>query len=356
MSASPLRQLARFLPYAALLAAILVGFVHRPVGAAPTPSFAAEWPVVRVARQVTPSVVGVLTFEGTPDGPTLPRGSGSGIVFRPDGVIVTNAHVVGEASSIKVLLANGRALPARVVGIDPMTDLAVLKVDAQHLRPVVFTRRPVEVGELAIAIGSPMGPGFARTVTVGVVSGVDRWLGYGYAQRAFDLIQTDAAINPGNSGGPLVDAEGQVIGLNSVKVAAPGFEGMGFAIPATTVVQVADAILRHGHVVRPWLGIGVMGAETARRLGIPLQTGLLVEEVVAGGPGAQAGLRPGDVILAVDGHPVQELTDLYRQLERRRAGEALTLTVERQGSRIRLQVELQNMPTGGTADRAAPLP
>jgi serine protease Do len=336
-------RLKEGLPYALVVLLLLVTLVHTSPSSGAT-GFESEWPAVRVAAMVTPSVVGVVTYEGTPDGPTLPRGAGSGIVYRSDGVIVTNYHVVAKATAIKVILPDGHTRPARLIGADAMTDLAVLKVDADNLRPVTFAAAPAKVGELAIAIGSPMGPSFARTVTVGVVSGLNRWLGYGYAQRAFDLIQTDAAINPGNSGGPLVDAEGRVLGLNSVKVAAPGYEGMGFAIPAATVQQVANAILRHGHVVRPWLGIGVMGPETARRLGIPLRSGFLVEDVYPGGPGAVAGLRPGDVIITVDGRTLPDLTDLYRLLERKKAGDTLLLTVQRGTERIEVRVVLRDMP------------
>jgi serine protease Do len=332
----------------------LFGAVHRPATASNAPAAGFDWPAVRVAEMVTPSVVGIVTFAGTPDGPTLPRGAGSGIVYRPDGVVVTNDHVVAKASVIKVILPSGRVLPARLLGDDPLTDLAVLKVDADHLRPVTFAKGPAKVGELVVAIGSPMGPGFARTVTVGVVSGLNRYLGQGYAQRAFDLIQTDAAINPGNSGGPLVNAAGQVIGLNSVKVATPGFEGMGFAIPAATVQEVADAILRHGRMVRPWIGIAALGPDAARRLGIPLRRGLLIEEVYPGGPGHDAGLRPGDVILDVDGRPIGELTDLYRLLDRHRVGDELVLTVDRQGRTGTVRLRLEEMPSSAGEETVGP--
>ncbi len=197
---------------------------------------AAPWPPAQVARRVAPIVVGVTNLRRTPSGTLLPAGAGSGVVYSDGGTIVTNYHVVAGSDALHVTLSDGRTLQAQVVGADPPTDLAVLRVSA-HLTPARWAdSSKVEVGSMAIAIGNPMGPGFARTVTVGVVSGLRRSLGAGYAQRAFDLIQTDAAINPGNSGGPLLDADGEVIGINSVKIAAPGVEGMGLPMPSLVSV------------------------------------------------------------------------------------------------------------------------
>ncbi len=193
---------------------------------------AAPWPPAQVAARVGPSVVGILNLRRDLDGRLEPAGAGSGVILSPDGAIVTNYHVVEGANALKVSLSDGRTLAARVVGVDPPTDIAVLHVAAHGLTTARWADSGhLSVGEMAIAIGNPMGPGFARTVTVGVVSGLGRSLGLGYAQRAFELIQTDAAINPGNSGGALVDARGNVMGINSVKIAAPGVEGMGLPIP-----------------------------------------------------------------------------------------------------------------------------
>ena len=327
--------------------AILGGLLHPAQARTPAGS---TWPVVGVAEKVMPSVVGVVSYRGAPDGPTLPRGSGTGVIIRPQGYIVTNDHVVRGASVIKVTLADGRTLVARLVGADPLTDIAVLKVEAKGLRPATFVpEKDVEVGELAIAIGNPMGPAFSRTVTVGVVSGLKRSLGAGYAQRAYALIQTDAAINPGNSGGPLVDAEGRVIGINSVKVATPGFESMGFAIPSDIVEEVARAIIADGKVIRPWLGVGLLGPEAAMRLGMPIGAGLFVQDVYPGGPGQVGGIQAGDVILSVDGKAMTTLQDLYVVLSRHRIGQTVNLEVRRGQEKIDLKVVLGSMPEAGAS-------
>lgn len=338
----------------AILGAAAFGDFHKTADAKPVQ---ATWPVVQVAQTLMPSVVGIMSYQGVPDGPTMPRGAGTGVIIRSDGYIVTNDHVVAHATQVKVTLASGKILAAQVVGEDPLTDLAVLKIPQKGLTAVRFIpEKDVRVGELAIAIGNPMGPGFARTVTVGVVSGLKRTLGTGYAQRAYDLIQTDAAINPGNSGGPLVDSSGAVIGINSVKVALPGFESMGFAIPSDTVQAVADAIIQSGRVIRPWIGLAVLGPDTARRLGYPLKTGLLVQEVYPGGPGQKAGLQAGDVIVRVNGAPMSGLSDLYRSLSQEKVGGAVRLEVRRGAALLTLKVNLQDMPSGETPARAAQVP
>jgi len=187
-----------------------------------------------------------------------------------------------------------------------------------------------------------------------VVSGLGRSLGLGYAQRAFELIQTDAAINPGNSGGALVDAVGHVMGINSVKIAAPGVEGMGFAIPANTVREVAGEILRHGRVERPWLGLALMPREMALRLGLPApERGLRVERVYIGGPADRAGIQTDDAVVALNGRPVTSMGDVFRALAGRRAGDRVQVTVERRGALRTLGVVLAPLPAQGPAGRPA---
>lgn len=240
---------------AAISLAAVVSGVHSatqaPVlgaGGANPPRTAAPWPPAQVAARVGPSVVGILNLRRDFDGRLEPAGAGSGVVLSSDGAIVTNYHVVEGASVLRVSLSDGRTLAARVAGVDPPTDIAVLKVPATGLTTARWADSShLNVGEMAIAIGNPMGPGFARTVTVGVVSGLGRSLGLGYAQRAFELIQTDAAINPGNSGGALVDARGRVMGINSVKIAAPGVEGMGFPIPSLVIRILTGFAKRLNH-------------------------------------------------------------------------------------------------------------
>lgn len=307
--------------------------------AVPLRASAATWPVEDVARRVMPSVVGVLNVQGLPDGPSGPRGAGSGVIVRADGLIVTNYHVVVDASRIRVTLPDGKTVPASVVGLDPLTDLAVIKVGVSHLQPIRFAdSSKLRIGQLAIAIGNPLGMNFQRTVTAGVVSGLNRSLGTGYAQRAYALIQTDAAINPGNSGGALVDQDGRLIGINSVKIAAPGFESMGFAIPANTVHQVIGDIVRHGRVPRPWLGLSVTLP------GHGHQVGLLIQDVTTGGPAERAGLRAGDVITRIGGHSVKTVEDLYRILAEKKVGDDIAVRVQRGGSARDVTVRLRDLP------------
>ncbi len=301
------------------------------------------WPPIAVARNVSPSVVGIVNLQGSPDGPLIARGSGSGLIVRPDGYIVTNDHVVSGASRLKVLLQGGKSYPGRLVGEDPLTDIAVVRIAASNLKAAALTRHSPEVGEMAIAIGNPMGLGFARTVTVGVVSGIDRSLGQGYAQRAYGLIQTDAAINPGNSGGPLCDADGEVIGINSVKISSIGFESMGFAIPSQVVAPVVNALIQHGRVPRPWLGISASDAPPVQVQGKARQ-GVALTAVNAGGPAAQAGLLPHDVILAVNGRAVANLAELYRELGNFQPGASVRVTIARSGQILERQVRLQALP------------
>lgn len=307
------------------------------------PAAAAEgsWPVVAAARRALPSVVGIINLWQPPGAELKPRGTGSGVIYRADGVIVTNDHVVRGAKALRVVLFNGREYAATILGEDPFSDLAVIHIAAHGLTPATwFPTARVEVGELAVAIGNPLGLGFARTVTAGVVSGVNRTLGHGYAQYAFHLIQTDAAINPGNSGGALVNKDGQVLGINSVKIITPGFEGMGFAIPADTVRSVVQAILEHGRVIRPWLGIGVLASASASEPSL----GLTVQQVFPHSPAEMASLKPGDIVTAVEGQPIHTLIDLMQALARHRIGERVVINVLRNGLKQRIQLRLQEMP------------
>ena len=313
------------------------------IGGLPQVAVAAPWPPVAVAREVSPSVVGIVNLQGSPDGPLLARGSGSGLIVRPDGYIVTNDHVVAGANRLKVLLQGGKSYQGRLVGEDPLTDIAVVQIAARGLKAAPLTAHSPEVGEMAIAIGNPMGLGFARTVTVGVVSGIDRSLGQGYAQRAYGLIQTDAAINPGNSGGPLCDAEGDVIGINSVKISSLGFESMGFAIPTQVVAPVVDALIKHGKVQRPWLGISASDAHGVQAQG-RTHSGVALTAVTPGGPAARAGLMARDIILALNGRSVGNLGDLYRELANFRPGASVLVRFLRQGQILERAVRLMPLP------------
>src|SRR5271157_213831 len=264
-----------------------------------------------------------------PEGPET--GLGSGVIVSPDGYIVTNNHVVDGAKQVTVTLPDGRELQARVVGRDPQTDIAVVKVSAGDLPAITFTAsRKVEVGDRVLAIGNPFGIG--ETVTTGIVSATGRRAGIGLAYE--DFIQTDAAINPGNSGGALVDVEGRLVGINTAILSrSGGFQGVGLAVPADLVGNVVDNLVAHGKVVRGYLGVGIqdLTPTLADSFGLRSHGGALVTDVQPGGPGAKAGLRSGDVITAINGHPVDSASRLSLTVGETPPGTKVTLDVLRDG-------------------------
>ncbi len=283
-------------------------------------------------------------------------GEGSGVVYSADGYILTNHHVVRGADRIEVRTAEGRELPARVVGLDPKTDLAVLRVDAVaagDLLPAELGRSSeVAVGDWVVAIGSPFG--LKQTVTAGIVSGIGR-AGVGISDYE-DFIQTDAAINPGNSGGPLVDLRGRVIAINTaIASRTGGFQGVGFAIPIDMARAVADQLIAGGRVRRGWLGVSIQAIDSdrARRLGLPDTRGALVGGVLDDGPAAGAGLRAGDVILAVDGEAVDSPNALRNRIAARRPESEVEIAIHRDGGRKEIVVRLGELPDD-VAARARP--
>lgn len=293
---------------------------------------------VSVAERVSPAVVSVrveararrggFSRFGRPPQDGIARGNGSGVVIRPDGYILTNNHVVERAERIEVAFTDRRRLPARVVGTDPATDLAVLKVEAQRLTAAPFAdSRQVRVGQWAVAIGSPFGLDY--TVTAGVVSSVGR--GGLRMNEIEDYIQTDASINPGNSGGPLVNLDGQVIGINTMIVGRGS--GIGFAIPSALARRVADQIVRYGEPRRAWIGVQFqeLTPELASAFSLGNAVGALVADVIPGGPAARAGLRAGDIVTAIGGAPVRAGRDLLNEVLRHDVGTQLRLTVFRRG-------------------------
>jgi Do/DeqQ family serine protease len=267
----------------------------------------------------------------------IARGMGSGVVFTPDGAILTNNHVVEEALTINVRLRDGRYLPARLVGRDPATDLAVVKVDATGLAPAKFADSDAaRVGEWVVAIGSPFGLGY--TVTAGVLSAKGRGgLGMNVIE---DYLQTDASINPGNSGGPLCNLQGDVLGINTMIVGRG--QGIGFAVPSNLAQRVAGQILKTGHVSRAWLGVSVQDVtpQLAAAMHLTPGAGALVNNVAADGPAFKANLRPGDVIAAVAGHPLHDAHDLIRETIAREVGQSVPLEIIRSGSRYGASVTL----------------
>ncbi|MDP8901522.1 MAG: trypsin-like peptidase domain-containing protein [Actinomycetota bacterium] len=313
-------------------------------------------PVARVAAAVGPSVVqvNVEVSQQTPLGTQQGEGLGSGVIYREDGHIVTNAHVVRGASDVEVAFADGSTEPAEIVGADPNSEIAVLKVDRDDLPAAAFrTDEPPVVGQLAVAIGSPAG--FEATVTAGVVSAVGRdfppELTRGDDQSAAalsDLIQTDAAISPGNSGGALVDRDGNIIGINVAYLppAETGAVNLGFAVPADTAVSVADQLIETGEVTTPYLGVGTvpLPPEVAERFNLPVDSGALVQTVEPGSGADEAGVRVNDVITALGDAEIGSYGDLFGALRDYRPGDTVGLTVFRGGEERTLDVTLGERP------------
>ena len=311
-------------------------------------SDARNTPVVRAARAVGPAVVGITNKAVARDWFNnqfeIEQGVGSGVIFRADGYIVTNNHVIAGAKEIIVSLADGRSVSGELIGTDEITDLAVVKIDADNLTAAEFgDSDDIMVGEPAIAIGNPLGLEFQGSVTAGVISALNRTLNLN--DRQFKLIQTDAAINPGNSGGALVNADGLVIGINSAKLAANGVEGMGFAIPINTVRDIVAELMEKGRVIRPWLGVGVFDKETAARQGYRLNAdaGVYVEHVDKDGSAGAAGIRRGDIILEIAGKPVNTVGELRSAVAEQKVGTVIQVKLQRDDDIITVDVTLQAM-------------
>lgn len=298
--------------------------------------------VARVARAVLPSVVRI---NRAADGAFEGGGNGSGVVFRPDGLVVTNNHVVEEAGDVEVVFADGETLPAEIVGQDPFNDLAVVRVDRDGLDAIeLSSTAQLQVGDLAVAVGSPFG--LDATVTVGVVSALGRGVhaggDEGMAVYLPEVIQTDAPINPGNSGGPLVDRNGRLIGLNSAILTSgePANAGVGFAIPVDTVVDVAEELITQGRVSHPLLGVsgGPVSEQAAQRLGI--DRGAWVREVSPGSPASEAGIATDDVIVGVADREITSMEELSIAIRDLQVGQRVTIVFVRAGERRTVDVVL----------------
>lgn len=314
-----------------------------------------------VFEKVAPSVVVIESETATSSGPVsgLPRGLefflrrpdgtpvpsepnvGTGFLLRPDGYILTNFHVVEGADSVTVRLRDGRRFEAELVGTDSRTDLAVLKIDAKDLPAAeIGDSDAVRVGQFAFAIGTPME--LPYTFTVGVVSAKDRSLGGSYGE----LIQTDASINPGNSGGPLADIDGRIIGVNTL---ISGMNrGIGFAIPINLATNIASQLIAEGRVRRPWLGISIAGIQESvqlQRLFPGVERGVVVQGIQPDAPALSSDLRPGDVILRVDGVEVAMASDLQKQILAKQIGQTVELDVWRQGRNVTLGVRTGEQPS-----------
>ena len=311
-------------------------------------SAARNTPAVRAAKAVGPSVVGITNKAVVRDwfnNPVETEGAGSGVVFRADGYIVTNNHVVSGAKEIIVSLADGRSLRGKLIGADEVTDLAVVKVEASDLPVATFGDSDgIVVGEPAIAIGNPLGLEFQGSVTSGVISALNRTLDI--SDKRVKLLQTDAAINPGNSGGALVNADGQVIGINSAKVAANGVEGMGFSIPSNTVQAIIKELMEKGYVARPYLGVTIFDPSTAARYGYQLNIdkGVYVFRLTLGGPADKAGLQRGDIILKMGDKEVNSVSELRQQVGEHKVGDSVKITFDRNGTTHTVDIVLEEMP------------
>lgn len=326
--------------------------VATPAGAAPS-SFA---PIV---KQVSPAVVSIDTLaigggqtgpfiEGLPQGMVpgmgavpVRRGAGSGFIISPDGYVVTNNHVVEGAREIVVSLADNRQFPARLVGRDPPSDLAVLKIDERDLPYVSFARAATpQVGDWVVAVGNPYGLG--GTATAGIVSAQGREIGEGYVS----FLQIDAPINSGNSGGPSFDLQGRVVGVNTAILSPTGGSvGIGFAIPADLAQSVTEQLIKSGRVVRGYVGVGVqdLTPALAMRLNARGERGAVIVEVRSGGPAAGR-LRPGDIVTGVGDQPVTTAGDLMRMIANTQPGSELALNVMRDGKRMPVTVRVDRRP------------
>ncbi|WP_282035275.1 S1C family serine protease [Metabacillus indicus] len=283
-------------------------------------------------------------------------GTGSGVIFKKDGntaYIITNNHVIEGASSIEITYSDGEKSEAELVGADPLTDTAVLKIDSKYAKAVAQfgDSGKLRAGERVVAIGNPLGLDFSRTVTEGIISGTDRTVPIETSEGNWDLsvIQTDAAINPGNSGGPLLNMNGQVIGINSLKITQDGVEGIGFAIPSNDLQPIVDELLEKGKVDRPFLGVGLIDLSQVpeqyrtNTLKLPndVTEGVFVQGVSPGSPASEAGMKEGDVIVAMNGTKIKSSGELRKFLYSQTAiGDEIDVEFYRQGEKVTEKVKL----------------
>lgn len=317
-----------------------------------------EKSTINLFRQASPAVVNITAIGVERDLFTLnlyqiPQGTGSGFVWNTNGDIITNFHVIQQADAAQVTLADQSNWKARVVGVAPDKDIAVLRIDApaNRLRPIpIGTSKDLQVGQSVFAIGNPFG--LDQTLTTGVISALNREIESVTRRPIQGVIQSDAAINPGNSGGPLLDSAGRLIGVNTAIYSPSGASaGIGFAIPVDIVNRIVPELIRSGKVTRPGLGIQIADEQIAERLGV---TGVLVVDVTRGGAAAKAGIQPtrrdnegrlrlGDVLTAIDGKKIESSNDLYLILEKYKVGDAVTVTMLRNGKSAEARVTLEEV-------------
>jgi len=297
--------------------------------------------VTGVAERAAPGVVAISIAERTDErGRKVPGGGGSGFVFTPDGLVLTNAHVVAGARGIEVLTTSGLTLAADVLGVDPHTDIALLRVANSQPLPVLElgSARQIRVGQLVVAIGNPFG--YECTVTAGVVSALGRSLRATTGRLIEDVVQTDAALNPGNSGGPLLDSNGRVIGVNTAIIVAA--QGICFSVSIDIAQQIVPELMRHGRVRRASLGIGAQNMRLPRRyvryFDLPIESAVRVVEVADSGPARLAGVQSGDILVRIDDHAIDGIDTLHRLLDASRIGRGVELSLLRRDRQLTLSM------------------
>jgi len=319
-----------------------------------TTTLSAENQVTEAVERLSESVVSIDSVRVTRDfryGLVPIEGKGSGLIIDRKGYVITNNHVIDEATRVQIHLKDGRSFLGEVVGSDSSTDIAVIKVDADNLPAASLgDSEKLKVGQIALAIGNTLGLQGGPTVSMGVVSALGRPLpGTDFIFEG--LIQTDTAINPGNSGGPLADIGGNVIGMNTAMI--PFAQGVGFAIPVNTMKWVVQQILEKGRVIRPWLGISGanMNQAIARRYDLPADSGVLVVEVDSRGPAYEAGMRVGDVITQIGSHPVKQMKDILMALSRLAIKEEVEVGFIRLNAKRKALLRLKESPIAVSASR-----
>lgn len=323
--------------------------------------------IADIVDSLSPAIVGITNMQTRTSGDifrnfsesgSVKSGTGSGVIFKKEGdagYVITNNHVIEGAESIEVTLFNGEKVEAELVGTDALTDIAVLKIDAKHVTVVaeIGDSSALRTGEEVIAIGNPLGEEFTRTVTQGIISGIDRTIDVTTSEGdwALNVIQTDAAINPGNSGGPLINMQGEVIGINSLKISDSGVEGLGFAIPSNEVMPIADNLMENGKVQRPFIGVGLVEMSQIpayylhENMKLPenVKEGVIVGNVQQGSPADEAGLQQQDVIVSMDETAVKSANELRRYLyTETEIGEEVQLTLYRAGKKMTVTIKLSN--------------
>jgi len=304
--------------------------------------------IADVVALVRPSVVAINTEYTSYDifnRPFTQQGAGSGWIIDEDGLIVTNNHVVEGADSVTVTMADGRTFSAETVRTDQLSDLAIVKVNASNLPPAkVGDSDALRVGDWVVAIGNSLGMGISATKGIVSAQGVSLSVSAGQTQE--DLIQTDAAINPGNSGGPLVNLSGEVIGINSIKIAQVGVEGMGYAISSNTAQPIIQQLVQQGYVIRPWLGVGLYTVDqyAILRYGLSVDKGALITEVAAGSPADKAGIETGDVITGFEGEEITSADDLIQAIHSHEIGQEVGITFWRGDTQATTRATLAENP------------